>query len=327
MKAIVIEQFGGPEVLRVCEIEKPQVGAGEVLIRVANTSVNFADIKNRTGKKARGLFPLILGLDVAGVVEELGEGVVGIKRGQRVVAFPKEGAYAEYVVAEAVLTFPIPDQVSMRVAAACPTVSFLSLALLRDVARIEPGESVLIHAASGGVGTTAIQLAKYLGARKVIGTVSNLGKAAVVRESGADHVCTYDNFSESVNKWTEGKGVDIVLDSIAGSVTEESMECVAPYGRIVHFGNSGGEAGKIQTNQLHASCRSILGFSLGTTRKKRPHLLRKVADEVFTLLIKGALEIRVGNEYPLEDIADAHRLIEERKHIGKVLLRVDETIA
>lgn len=324
VKAVVVTEFGKPEVLKYVDLEIPTFNSKEVLIKVEKASVNFADIKSRYGKKGQGKFPFIPGLDAAGVIVAVGNEVEQFKVGDRVAAFPVGGSYAEYVVANENLTFQIPETVGFDVSAACPTVSFLSYKLLADVARIEKGETVLIHSAAGGVGTTAIQIAKILGAGKIIGTVGNEKKATVAQAAGADHVICYENedFSQKVNELTDGKGTNIILDSIAGRISEQSLHCLAPYGRLVHFGNSSGEVGHFNTQQLHSSCRSILGFSLGTTRKERPELLKDTAKQVFNFIEKGQLTMKIGHQFSLEDAVNAHRLLESRQSIGKILLNV-----
>ncbi|WP_047985463.1 quinone oxidoreductase family protein [Ornithinibacillus californiensis] len=324
MKAVVIEEFGGPEVLQYTEVPTPTPGKHEVLIKVIKTSVNFADIKNRTGKKGKGKFPLILGLDLVGTIVETGEGVEGLVEGQRVIAFPRTGSYAEYAVANEHLTFPIPNEIGTDLAAASPIVSFLPYKLLNDIGRIAKGETVLVHSAAGGVGTTAIQIAKLLGAGTVIGTVGNINKTTVVKQAGADHVFTYEDFSEKVLHVTEGIGADVILDSMSGKVSEESMKCLAEFGRLVHFGNSSGDVGHFITKDLHNSCRSVLGFSLGNTRKKRPYLLKEAAEQVISFLAKDKLDIIIGAEFLLSNVAEAHQMIENREHTGKVLLNVME---
>ncbi|WP_214483939.1 zinc-binding dehydrogenase [Bacillus sp. SM2101] len=322
MRSIVINQFGGPEVLELTDVEIPVAGPHEVLIRVEKTSVNFADIKKRKGNKGHGSFPLSIGLDVAGTVEAVGDEVERIFVGQRVIAFPSNGSYADYVVAKESLTFVLHEDIDFSTAAACPTVSILAYKLLHDIARVRKEETVLIHAAAGGVGTTAIQLAKLLGAGKVIGTVSNEAKFSVVREAGADEVMLYDGFSNKVKELTNGTGVDIVLDSIAGRITEQSLACLAKYGRLIQFGNSSGEVGHFQTSELHSSCRSVLGFSLGTTRKERPQLLEQAAKQIIRYLSNKQLTMKIGKEFPLQEVRKAHEYIESRENIGKVLLTV-----
>ncbi|KQL50068.1 quinone oxidoreductase [Brevibacillus choshinensis] len=324
MKAIVVTEFGGPEHMKFVEMEMPQIQPKQVLIRVEKTSVNFADIKSRYGKKGAGKLPFIPGLDVAGVIAQVGPEVQHFQPGQRVVAFPASGTYAEYVVASEDLTFALPDSIDFDTAAASPVVSFTSYKLLADVARLVPGETVLVHAAAGGIGTTAIQLAKLLGAGKVIGTVGSESKAEISREAGADHVICNDteDFTAKVNELTDGAGADVILDSISGEVSERSMECLAWYGRLVHFGNASGEVGTIKTIDLHASCRSVLGFSFGTTRNKRPQLLQDTAEKVFQYLVDGSLNIKIGRRFALEDAASAHAWVESRQSTGKVLLDV-----
>ena len=328
MKAIMVTAFGGPENMIYTDTDLPEMHAKQVLIRVVATSVNFADIKARYGKKGGGKLPFIPGLDVAGVVERVGAEVTHIKAGQKVIAFPNNGSYAEYVVADEDLTFAIPDHLDLRTAAGCPIVSFTSYKLLADVAKVEQGETVLIHAASGGIGTTAIQLAKILGAGLVIGTVGDESKAQFAREAGADTVICHqqEDFAARVNELTRGVGADVILDSISGRVSEQSMNCLAPYGRLVHFGNASGEVGRFQTVDLHASCRSVLGFSFGTTRQKRPHLLRPVAERVLPLIANGKLQIKIGKTFPLQEAALAHEWVESRRSTGKVLLEVNRSL-
>lgn len=327
MKAVVVTDYGTPEVMRYMTVDNPSLKSNQVLVRVVATSVNFADIKARYGNKSGdNTPPFIPGLDVAGVIEEIGDSVEHLKVGQRVIAFPHNGSYAEYAIADELLTFVIPDNLEFDVAAASPIVSFLSYTLLADVARLIQGETVLIHSASGGVGTTATQLAKILGAGLVIGTVGNHSKAQTALEAGCDHVISYDSvdFATKINEITAGRGVDIVLDSVAGSITEQSFQCLAKYGRLVQFGNSSGQIGHIQTKDLHSSCRSVLGFSLGTTRKERPHLLTNTANQVLGYLSEEKLKIKIGHRFTLAEASEAHELVESRKSVGKILLTVGE---
>ncbi|MEK5123084.1 quinone oxidoreductase family protein [Bacillus sp. FSL R9-9492] len=324
MKAIVVTSFGGPEVMKYTDVDMSTISDNQVLIRVVATSVNFADIKSRYGKKGNKALPFIPGIYAAGIVERVGSHVKNIYPGQRVIAFPQNGSYSEYVVANENLTFVLPDEVDFQTAAACPIVSFTSYNLLANVARLQQGESVLIHAAAGGIGTTAIQLAKLLGAKKVIGTVGSEAKRKIAFDAGADYVICHqdEDFVERVNQLTNGEGVNIVLDSISGTVSERSLECLAYYGRLVQFGNASGEVGIFQTKDLHASCRSILGFSFGTTRKKRPELLQETANQVFRYLRDGSLQIKATKSFPLQDAGKAHEWVESRQSTGKVILHV-----
>ncbi|WP_204519136.1 quinone oxidoreductase family protein [Brevibacillus fulvus] len=323
MKAVLVTELGGTEGMIYTDVDLPSINANEVLIRVEKTSVNFADIKARYGNKGTKL-PFIPGLDAMGIIEQVGSAVRDLQAGQRVIAFPAGGSYAEYAVASEQLTFPLPDGIDQMTAAACPIVAFTAYKLLADVARLQAGETVLIHAAAGGVGTTAIQLAKLLGASQVIGTVGSKQKVDSALEAGADQVVVYTegDFAQSVNDWTSGAGVDVILDSIAGAVTQKSLECLAYYGRLVQFGNSSGASGTVQTADLHSSCRSVLGFSLGTTRARRPELLRETASKVFSYLAAGQLQIKIGREFSLSEAAQAHQWVESRQSTGKVMLHV-----
>lgn len=325
MRAVVVERFGGPEELGVGERPVPDPGPGEVRIRVLVTSVNFADIKARHGQyHGGGAPPFVPGLDALGVVDKLGAGVTDLEEGKRVIAFVSAGSYAEYAVADRRLVFSVPDGVPDDDAAACPVVGLTAYKLLHDVARIEPGETVLVHAAAGGVGTTAAQLAKLMGASKVFGTVGTAAKGDAAREAGVDEVVEYaaPGWSAAVNDLTGGRGVDVVLDSVAGPVTAESMRCLARFGRLVNFGDAGGETGLVRTVDLHGSCRAVLGFSLGTTRRERPSLLAPAAQAVLTHLAHGHLRMRIGARFALEQAGEAQRWVESRASTGKVLIRV-----
>lgn len=322
MKAITVKNFGGSENLVWSDTAVPQIGSNQVLIKVKTTSVNFADIKARVGTKGKGKLPFIPGLEAAGIVEKVGPDVLNIHEGQRVLAFPHDGSYAEYVRADAQLTFPIPASMTFETAGSCGIVSFLSYLLLANSAKMIQGETVLIHSAAGGVGTTAIQTALALGAGMVIGTVGNEQKRQIAKDAGAHYVFNYEKevFSHQVNELTNGKGADIVLDSVGGKLTDQSFDCLAKYGRLAAFGNSSGEYGNIPAGKLHSSCRSVLGFSLGTTRKERPEVLQNMAPHVFQLLESGRLKINIGKKFRLEEAAAAHDWVESRKSTGKVLL-------
>lgn len=323
MRAIVIEKFGGPEVLTVKDVEIPSIEKNEVLIKTKAVSVNFADIKTRTGNfHAAGKPPIIPGLDAAGIVEKVGEDVKDIKEGDRVIAFPKNGSYAEYIVADSVLVFKIPDSMDFNTAAASPLVAFTSYQLIKTVGRLEKGETILIHAAAGGIGTTAIQIAKHLGAGTIIGTVGSDEKMKIAKDAGADIVINYnkDDFKTVIEEKLGEQPVDVILDSVAGDVFQKSLECLAPYGRLVNFNSSSGKAGTLDTKELHSSCRAVLGFSMGTTIKKRPEMLKDIAKEVLPLLADNKVTMLINNTYSFEEASDAHRLLESRKSIGKNLL-------
>lgn len=321
MKAVIQNEFGNANVLSYADVDKPKIAENEVLIKVAYTSVNYADIKQRLGNKGKGNFPLILGLDAAGTIEKVSTNSSFFK-GDRVIAFPKGGSYAEYVIANEQLVFKIPDSLSFEQAASMPTVSILSYMLLHEIGQVQITDTIVIHSAAGGVGSMLIQLAKLAGVQKIIGTVGNLDKANYVRKLGADAVYTYETFTEEVLKQTNNQGATVIFDSVAGDVTSMSLECLALYGTLVQFGNSSGKAGTFKTSDVHNSCRNIKGFSLGTTRKHNPIRLAPVAEKVIELFASKQVTLPIAQVFNLSDAAEAHKLIESRNYEGKVLIKV-----
>lgn len=321
MKAIIQNEFGDSNVLCYTEIETPILNKNEVLIRTAYTSVNYADIKNRTGNKTKGNFPLILGLDMAGTVEKASKNSK-FSKGDRVIAFPKNGSYAEFVVANEALVFKIPDSLSFEQAASFPTVGFLSYILVHEIGQVRESDTIVIHSAAGGVGSMLIQLAKLANVKQIIAVVGNLDKANYVKQLGAHEVYTYDTFTQAVLNDTDGKGANVIFDSVAGDVTRKSLDCLALYGTLVQFGNSSGKAGEFKTSDVHSSCRNIKGFSLGTTRKYQPEYIAPVAKKVFKLFDQGKLTLQIAQIFDLSEAAKAHNLMESRNYEGKILLKV-----
>jgi NADPH:quinone reductase len=323
MKAIVVNRFGDPEVLEYQILPNPKPAANQVLVRVAARSVNFADIKARQGKyHGAGQPPFIPGLDVAGTVIEVGAEVTELRVGDRIIGFPKTGSYGELATVDEVLAYPLPESIDFHTAAAFPTVAVTAFQILQNVGRLERGETVVIHSAAGGVGTTAIQLARHFGAGRIIAVVGSDEKAAVALETGADDVVIHskEDFSKRVNEITDGEGADLILDSVTGEIFERGLECLATFGRIVMFGHSSGKSGNFKTPSLHAKCKSVLGYSMGTTRALRPDRLKGSVYDVIKLVETGELKMVIGKTYPLAEAADAHRFIESRKSYGKVLL-------
>lgn len=321
MQAVIQHEFGSADVLKCEQIPRPSRQEGEVLIKVAYASINYADLKTRVGGKGEAEFPFTLGLDAAGMVEEASESSV-FSPGDRVIAFPKSGSYAQYAIASEALVFKIPDELSFEQAAAMPTVAILSYMLIHEIGRVKASDTVVIHSAGGGVGSMLVQLAKQAGVENVMGTVGSLDKKEYVESLGADAVFTYDTFSEEVLKRTKDQGADVIFDSMAGDVTERSLACLALYGTLVQFGNSSGKAGSFKTSDVHSSCRSVKGFSLGTTRKHAPERLAPAAAKVIDLFAKREVNLSIQQVFDLKNAADAHRLVESRNYEGKILLKV-----
>lgn len=321
MKAIIQNKFGGTDVLVYADVDIPKIKEKEVLISAKYTSVNFADIKKRLGNKGKGEFPLTLGLDVTGTIESTSQSSM-FSIGDRVIAFPKSGSYAEYVVANEQLVFKIPDSLSFEEAATMPTVSILSYILLHEIGEVKKTDTIVIHSAAGGVGSTLVQLAQIAGVEKIIGTVGNMNKAEYIKKLGANIVCTYDTFADITLEQTNYQGANVIFDSVGGEVSAKSIGCLALYGTLVQFGNSSGKAGTIQTSDVHSSCRNIKGFSLGTTRKHQPTRLAPVAKKVLELFASNKISIPIAKIFDLKDASEAHKLIESRNYKGKVLIKI-----
>jgi NADPH:quinone reductase len=323
MRAIVIEEFGGPDVLKVVEVPEPVPGPGEVTIDVAYAGVNFADIKARAdGYRVSGL-PFRPGLEVSGPVRGVGPGVTGLVPGQEVAAFLNGGGYAEIAVAAAATVFPIPAGLSLRTGATLPSVLPTAYALLHEVARLREGDTVLVQGAAGGVGTAAGQLARMGGASAVYGVVSSLDKAEHALKSGYDQVFAAATFDDDVRAATGGRGVDIALDSVGGEVFERTLAVVGRFGRLVSFGNAGTyEPWHVGPAETYPAALSVAGFSIMALAATDPARLREIAGRAFRTVTEGGVELPVSAEFPLAEAAAAHRLVESRTSTGKLLLRV-----
>ncbi len=323
MKAIRIHETGGPEVMHLEEVEQPTPQAGEVLIQVAAASINYADLSQRKGTYlTRTHVPTTLGFEVAGTVVALGAGVTTPEVGTRVAAIAN-GGYAEYTTAAASAVLPIPPSLDFSHAAAFPVQGITAYQLLHESGRLARGESVLVHAAAGGVGTLAVQLAKLMGAGTVLGTASNASKLDLARRLGADVAINYTekNWAEQVQEATNGKGADIILEMVGGRIAEQSLRCLAPYGRLVVFGAASGERASFSSTQLMYKNQSVIGYWL-TAWMQRPDRIAHAASELMKYLATGKLEIVVGQTFPLTEAAAAHQAIAARHTTGKVVLLV-----
>lgn len=321
MRAIQATRYGGPEVLESADLPTPVPGSGQLLIRVHASNVNFSDIQTRQGNYAHDSGPpYVPGLEVTGTVAAEAP---GFPLGQRVTAFTTGGSYSEYALANAALTYPLPDDISFEHVSGL-TAAVTAINVLDRMGRLQAGETVLIHAAAGGVGSLAVQVARAMGAGRIIGTVGSEAKMAYAASLGATDVINYrtEDFSARVMELTDGKGADLILDSVAGETFSRSVSCLADFGRIVVFGQSGGEPGTVDTTRLFKTNRSVLGYSSGHRRRHRPEELRPVVERFLDLLRSGSVRVDIGASFPLEQAADAHRLVESRSSTGKVLLQV-----
>jgi NADPH:quinone reductase len=323
MQAIRIHETGGPEVMRLEEVDIPTPAQGEVLIKVAAAGINYADLAQRRGAYlTRTRTPMTLGFEAAGTIAAHGPGVSAPAAGTRVVAFV-DGGYAEYAVAKASNVVPIPESLDFAHAAAFPVQGLTAYQTLRESGRLQPGESVLVQAAAGGVGTLAVQLARLMGAGRVIGTASSEQKLELVRRLGADAAINYtrDDWVEQVKQASGGRGVDIVLEVVGGKVAEQSLQCLAPFGRLVVIGAASGERPEFSGVQLMYKNLSVIGYWL-TAWLSRPDRIAAAIIDLMQYLASGSLQIIVGQTFPLAQAAEAHRVIAERQTTGKVVLLV-----
>ena len=320
MKAVIVREHGGPEVLRFEETPVPKPGPGEALVRVEAAGVNFIDIYYRKGLYSTAL-PFTPGAEAAGVVEEVGPGVDAVQPGMRVAWAMGLGAYAEYALHSADRLVPVPDGVSPKQAAAALLQGMTAHYLVRSTYKLREGDRCLVHAAAGGVGLLLVQIAKKQGAT-VYGTVSTEEKAKLAREAGADHVILYseEDFAGRVRELTGGEGVDVVYDSVGAATFDRSLDCLRPRGTLVLFGQSSGPVPPVDLQVLNAKgSLYVTRPSLSHYTLTRAELLERAAD-LFAWLADGSLKLRIDTELPLAEAATAHRLLEGRKTAGKVLL-------
>lgn len=326
MQAIRIHHPGGPEVLELDTVPIPTPGAGQVLIKVAAAGVNYADTGMRAGMMFgphQTEFPFTPGFEVAGTVAALGPGVTTPAEGTRVVAVLDAGGYAEYAVADAARVLEVPAGVDFNTALTVFLVQGLTAyGVLHDAAKIQPGESVLVQAAAGGVGSLAVQLARLAGARPVIGAASSPAKRELVLRLGADHAIDYTRpgWVEQLRELTQGRGVDVVLESVGGEVGAQSFRALAPLGRFVMFGAASGPfRPPLDLMQLNVGGQSLVGYGGPWLR---PGAAARGRAALAEYLERDQLQIVRSATFTLANAADAHRAIAERSTTGKVLLEV-----
>ncbi|HEU5040741.1 MAG TPA: quinone oxidoreductase [Gemmatimonadales bacterium] len=320
MRAIRVHAAGGPDELRLEDLPVPTPGPGQVLIRVEAAGVNYVDVYHRTGLYPQAL-PFTIGREAAGTVEALGAGVSIVRQGDRVATETAIGGYAEYALVAADRLVPLPDRVPARLGAAVLLQGLTAQYLVRATYPLRRDDACLVHAAAGGVGLLLCQMASRIGAR-VIATVSTEAKAELAREAGATDVILYtqEEFAPAVRRLTGGAGVQVVYDSVGRTTFLKSLECLAPRGMLVLYGQSSGPVAPFDPQLL--SQRGSLFLTRPTLAHytaARAELLERAA-EVLGAVADGALRVRVGLELPLGQAAEAHRALEARRTTGKVLL-------
>ena len=327
MKAVRVHELGGADVLRCEEVPEPKPKAGEVLVRIAASGVNYLDIYYRSGfhwgSHHRHSLPYIPGAEAAGTVVELGADVTDVKVGDRVAYGISNGygSYAELYAVPAWHLYQIPSSIDFEPAAAIMLQGMTAHYLTHSTYSVNPHDTVLVHAAAGGTGLLLVQLAKMRGAR-VLGTVSTVEKARLAQAAGADATINYteQDFAAEVRKLTNGTGVNVVYDSVGKATFEKSLDCLAPLGRLVIFGQASGPVPPFDTAILNAKGSLTLARpSLTHNVASRADILWRAGD-LFNWLAEGKLSVKIGNTYRLRYAADAHRELESRKSVGKILL-------
>jgi len=320
MKAIRVHSTGGPEVMKLEDVPTPAPGRGEVLVKIEAIGVNYTDIYTRMGWTKAPL-PLTPGVEAAGSVQALGPEVAGLRAGDRVAYAGALGAYAESAVVPARRLVKLPTETEFRTAAAAMLQGMTAHYLSHSTYPLKAGDTALIHAAAGGVGLLLVQMAKMRGAR-VFGTVSTEAKARLARDAGADEVILYTqtDFEADVKRLTAGRGVQVVYDSIGKATFDKSLNCLAPRGYLVLFGNASGPVPPFDLQVLNQKgslfiTRPTLGNYTATVEE-----LDHRADEVLGWVAAGRLRLRIEAALPLEEAAEAHRRLSARETSGKLLL-------
>lgn len=325
MKAIVITEHGGPEVLKLHEVEDPKIRDDQVLIKIAATAINRADTLQRTGRhpppKGESEFP---GLECSGTIEAVGKNVERWKIGDQVCALLGGGGYAEKVAVPAGQVLPVPPGVSLQDAASFPEVACTVWSTVFMISRLSKGETFLIHGGSSGIGTFAIQMAKYLGI-KVFITAGSEEKLAACKDLGADVCINYktQDFVARVKEETGGKGVDVILDILGGPYLQKNLEILNFDGRLFIIGLMGGSVAEISLGVLLSKRLTVQAAGLrGRSPENKAQIVREVEKNVWPAITAGKVKSVVYKCMPLEEAAEAHRLMESSQHIGKIVLVV-----
>lgn len=317
--AIVVERNGGPDVLEAQTLTLPAPGDGEVLVRHEMIGVNFVDIYRRRGDDPVPV-PFTLGMEAAGVVEAIGPKVTNFQPGDRVAYARWQGAYAQAAVVPADSLIPLPEDISFEQGAAFPMQGITAHYLIHEFRKPVPGDVVLVHAAAGGVGLMLVQFAHHYGAR-VIGTVSSPAKADAAREAGAHEVINYteQDFADEVLRLTDGHGADLIIDGVGKATFDGDLRAVAKHGNIVVFGAASGPAEPFSPGILIGGSRTVSGGDVADGIGTNEELLGR-ANDIIKGIRDGWLTSRIHATLPLAEAAEAHRLLEDRQTIGKILL-------
>ena len=314
MKAIRIQTFGGPEVLEQVELPIPIPGADQVLIQVSQAGINFADLVRRKGTHINKSLPQTIGVEVVGIQQDTGRRVVAL--------LPEGGGYAQFARAPRALTFDVPDDISDGAALALFEQGLTAYHVLFSAGRLLPGESVAIHAAAGGVGSLALQLAKNAGAGRIIGIASSETKRALALELGADAVIGVeaDGLTERLIEANNGKPLDLVLEMVGGDVFTASLAAVGSFGRLVAYGGASEVSNHVSVDDLMDNSKGVLGFWLWPSLIGDRQLTEQVLEKLFELSRQGKLRATIGKAYTMQQVRQAHEDMASRRTVGKNLI-------
>jgi len=322
MRAVVVERLVEPKDLRVVEAPEPELYPGGIAVDVKAAGCNFFDILMVQGRyQVKPPLPFVPGAEVAGVVSAVGAEVSSFRPGDRILASISIGAFADQAIVPARAAWRMPEGMTFEEGAALPIVYPTSYAALVLRARLERGETLLVHAAAGGVGIAAVQIGKALGAR-VIATAGGEDKLRVAREAGADVCIDYrdDGWVEQVKSATQGRGADVIYDSVGGDVLDQSLKCIAWSGRLLVIGFAGGRIPEIKANRILLKNIAVVGLHWGAYLTHEPARVPEVFDALFRMYERGAIRPVIGARYPLDRVADALEALGSRRTHGKVVL-------
>jgi NADPH2:quinone reductase len=322
MRAIVVDRWMEPRDLRVAEIPAPGLRPGALEIEVRAAGCNFFDILMVQGKyQVKPAFPFVPGAEIGGVVRAVGDGVKGFAKGDRVLASAGLGGFAELAVAPAAAVYRMPEGMSFEEGAALPIIYPTSYAALVFRAQLRAGETLLVHAAAGGVGIAAVQIGKALGAR-VIATAGGAEKCEIARANGADETIDYskEDFVERVKQLTGGRGADVIYDSVGGDTFDQSLKCIAWNGRLLVIGFAGGRIPEVKANRILLKNISIVGLHWGAHVQHEPARIPETFQALFELYREGKIRPVIFKSYPLEEVAVALEALGSRKTWGKLII-------
>ena len=320
MKAIQFDRLGGPEVMELREIPRPDLRPGTVLVRNQVIAINYGDTFFIRGTYlVKPVFPDIPGMEGAGVIEAVAPDVTALRPGMR-VAYIGMGSYADYTLIRQSRVMVLPDYMDFEQAASFPIAVLTAWHMLHSCNETRAGQSVIVHSAAGGVGIAAVQIAKAAGAQ-VIGTVSSDDKVALVRQFGADHVINYEtqDFAARAMEITSGRGVDLILDAVGKPTFEKGLGCLAPLGHLILFGRAGGLPDRLNLMELFGKSIKVSGFAV-TMMYALHEVHQRGVQDVFRLAHEGKLTVPIGGKFPLSEAIQAHRYLESRRSTGKLLL-------